>query len=392
MDHIGLNKNRISPILYFAELEWQTIIQRLWPQELNFFHIDAPTRRKHCLAHYQATTVSEEEYRFMALQAGLPDEKKAFADAQELGAWTMDLLWNEVLNRIDRVTAFTRKDDPTFKLKTKENVKGYRGVKAGNNEERLANYFETGATSALFQRDLFSVRRLLVALISHLPKKDEEAFWQWYPAYGYRFPHYNTVADKEQRDVHDSYNDWEVPFTSEDIPEGYFAEKPTVKRDQPKAIPVVPDFIPEPRPANKKPAYPSFRQRCADASMDEPTRVIEDDWLTGCWYSRTHAHGYFTFTDHREKIGWLGYISQNEKDKYWKLKHKQQCAFQKIELQTSMRFYRKMNPANDVFKMLRCHGLQAIMQAIDEALYECFCTDHLVFEGQEAEWINQLKS
>eukprot|EP00971_Amphidinium_carterae_P265189 5260286-Amphidinium_carterae.1 len=28
MDHIGLNKNRVSPSLYFAELEWQTIIQR----------------------------------------------------------------------------------------------------------------------------------------------------------------------------------------------------------------------------------------------------------------------------------------------------------------------------------------------------------------------------
>eukprot|EP00971_Amphidinium_carterae_P222425 4414690-Amphidinium_carterae.1 len=91
----------------------------------------------------------------MALQAGLPDEKSAFKDAQELGAWTMDLLWTEVLNRIDRVTAFTRKDDPTFKMKAKENVKGYRvvgqsdymklikGMKAGNNEERLANYFET---------------------------------------------------------------------------------------------------------------------------------------------------------------------------------------------------------------------------------------------------------
>eukprot|EP00971_Amphidinium_carterae_P000163 3542-Amphidinium_carterae.1 len=64
----------------------------------------------------------------MTLQAGLPDEKNAFKDAQELGAWTMDLLWSEVLNGIDRATAFTRKDDPTFKLKTKENVKGYRVV------------------------------------------------------------------------------------------------------------------------------------------------------------------------------------------------------------------------------------------------------------------------
>eukprot|EP00971_Amphidinium_carterae_P312068 6203105-Amphidinium_carterae.1 len=34
MDYIGLNKNPVSPSLYFAELEWQTIIQRLWPQEL----------------------------------------------------------------------------------------------------------------------------------------------------------------------------------------------------------------------------------------------------------------------------------------------------------------------------------------------------------------------
>eukprot|EP00971_Amphidinium_carterae_P138218 2738684-Amphidinium_carterae.1 len=70
---------------------------------------------------------------------------------------TVLILWTEVLNRIDRVTAFARKDDPTFKLNTKTNVKGYRvvgqsdflklikGVKAGNNEERLANYFEAGA-------------------------------------------------------------------------------------------------------------------------------------------------------------------------------------------------------------------------------------------------------
>eukprot|EP00971_Amphidinium_carterae_P113510 2248799-Amphidinium_carterae.1 len=95
MDHIGLNKNPISPNLCFAELDWQEIIQRLWPQELNFFHIDAPTRRQHCLMHYQASTLSEEDYRFMAISAGLPDERNAFKDAQELGAWTMDLLWTE---------------------------------------------------------------------------------------------------------------------------------------------------------------------------------------------------------------------------------------------------------------------------------------------------------
>eukprot|EP00971_Amphidinium_carterae_P283589 5629852-Amphidinium_carterae.1 len=108
-------------------------------------------------------------------------------------------------------------------------MKLIKGQKAGNNEERLANYFETGATFALFRRDLFSIRRLLVALISHLPKKDEEAFWQWYPAYGYRFPHYNTITDKQRRKVHESHEEWEVPFTSEDLPEGYFDERPEKK-------------------------------------------------------------------------------------------------------------------------------------------------------------------
>eukprot|EP00971_Amphidinium_carterae_P029513 581100-Amphidinium_carterae.1 len=53
-----------------------------------------------------------------------------------------------------------------------------------------------------------------------------------------------------------------------------------------------------------------------------------------------------------------------------------------------MRFYRKMCPANDVFKNLRC---QAIVQALNEERYECCDTDYLVFEGQEAEWREELK-
>eukprot|EP00971_Amphidinium_carterae_P330006 6462847-Amphidinium_carterae.1 len=236
----------------------------------------------------------------------------------------MDLLWNEVLNRIDRVPAFTRKDDPTFKLKKKENPKGYRAVGqadymklikgriTGNNEERLANYFETGATFALFQRNLYSIMKLLVALISHLPKKEEEAFWQWYPAYGFQFPHYDTMSDKAQ-EVHANYDDLEVSFTSADIPEGYFTEKPEPQRDQPKAIPVVPDFVPAARPINKKPEYLAYLQRCADASPEDPTREITDDWLYTCWNTKNHAHGYYTFTDHRKMTGWFGKVSEEEK-------------------------------------------------------------------------------
>eukprot|EP00971_Amphidinium_carterae_P133704 2648437-Amphidinium_carterae.1 len=47
-----------------------------------------------------------------------------------------------------------------------------------------------------------------------------------------------------------------------------------------------------------------------------------------------------------------------------------------------------MNPVNDVFKVIRC---QAVIQALEEQHYECCDTDHLVFEGQEAEWKEELK-
>eukprot|EP00971_Amphidinium_carterae_P084711 1676599-Amphidinium_carterae.1 len=53
-----------------------------------------------CCQHTKKFTISLFALQFCPL--GLPDEKKAFADAQELGAWTMGLLWSEVLNRIDR--------------------------------------------------------------------------------------------------------------------------------------------------------------------------------------------------------------------------------------------------------------------------------------------------
>eukprot|EP00971_Amphidinium_carterae_P339052 6476662-Amphidinium_carterae.1 len=48
---------------------------------------------------------------------------------------------------------------------------------------KIGNYFETGATFALFKKDLFSVRRFWWA--------DEEAFWQWYPGCGFKVPRFN---------------------------------------------------------------------------------------------------------------------------------------------------------------------------------------------------------
>eukprot|EP00971_Amphidinium_carterae_P002921 57156-Amphidinium_carterae.1 len=49
-----------------------------------------------------------------------------------------------------------------------------------------------------------------------------------------------------------------------------------------------------------------------------------------------------------------------------------------------------MNPGNDVFKTLRC---QAIVEALGEKEQYPFCNaDYLVFEGQEEEWIEELRA
>eukprot|EP00971_Amphidinium_carterae_P348994 6490783-Amphidinium_carterae.4 len=101
------------------------------------------------MAHYLSNDVSSDEYHFMALQAGLPDTKNAFADAQELGAWIVVLLWSEVKNRIERVHAYAKKDDPSHKAETKESPKIFKVVpqsafmllykhdREGQNEEKI---------------------------------------------------------------------------------------------------------------------------------------------------------------------------------------------------------------------------------------------------------------
>eukprot|EP00971_Amphidinium_carterae_P313467 6229386-Amphidinium_carterae.1 len=70
--------------------------------------------------------------------------------------------------------------------------------------------------------------------------------------------------------------------------------------------------------------------------MVEPERRITDDWFVVCWRTRSYTHGFYNFTEPKEFLGWQGNKTQKEKDAYWRLKHRQQKSFQKIELQTSM--------------------------------------------------------
>eukprot|EP00971_Amphidinium_carterae_P161372 3199839-Amphidinium_carterae.1 len=73
-------------------------------------------------------------------------------------------------------------------------------------------------------------------------------------------------------------------------------------------------FVPGARPENQKPEFPSFRQRCVDASMEEPERKITDDWLIACWKTRSYIHGFYNFTEHKENIGWTGSKTRRQQD------------------------------------------------------------------------------
>eukprot|EP00971_Amphidinium_carterae_P010739 212115-Amphidinium_carterae.1 len=126
---------------------------------------------------------------------------------------------------------------------------------------------------------------------------------KWYPAYGYQFPHYNTVTDRARREIFSTYDDWEIPFTNADLPEGSFQEKPEKKRTEEKTIPVVPEFVAEDRPVCNKPAYPDYSARCARTNPDTVFRQIAEDWMGTCW--RTNL--CFAFSEkqlrHQEHAG-----------------------------------------------------------------------------------------
>eukprot|EP00971_Amphidinium_carterae_P233018 4625096-Amphidinium_carterae.1 len=108
--------------------------------------------------------------------------------------------------------------------------------------------------------------------------------------------------------------------------------------------------------------YPDYKELCTMTPEEGAERIIEEDWINKCWYSNEHAHGYYLTWEHRQG-------SQRNVNKRWqdenniwayynKLKSAQK-RYQKIDLSTSLQFYRKMTPQNDTFKMHRCKAMVA---------------------------------
>eukprot|EP00971_Amphidinium_carterae_P287722 5712096-Amphidinium_carterae.1 len=177
--------------------------------------------------------------------------------------------------------------------------------------------------------------------------------------------------------------------TCQSMPEGFFEEKPEKKkRTKEMTIPVVPDFVAGDRPVGAKPAYEDYAERCARTDPDTVTRRIAEDWMPICWKTTEHDHGFYTFKEHQAKIGWNSWVTEQSINEYWRKMKRSQENFQKIELVTSMRYFRIMTPLNDIFKVLRC---KAIIEALDTN-FDCCDTDNLVFEGQEYECGEELKA
>eukprot|EP00971_Amphidinium_carterae_P237825 4721556-Amphidinium_carterae.1 len=110
-DHVGVNFAEVDGALHMADISWEHVIRRVWP-------LHDPL--------YATDSMSADEYKVPAIASGLPDTRAAFAQAQEFGTWTMDLLWTEVMNRIDRVNAYTERDKK--KKRTRPNPVGYRAA------------------------------------------------------------------------------------------------------------------------------------------------------------------------------------------------------------------------------------------------------------------------
>eukprot|EP00971_Amphidinium_carterae_P348602 6490585-Amphidinium_carterae.1 len=289
------------------------------------------------------------------------------------------------MNRIAGVETFTRKDDPTFKAKTKENVKGYtavpqsqfmkiyKGDGEGKNEERLANYFETGFVEGrenahcIDLKVVKAARRGILAMVSGL----------WYTR-----PNYNTMEDRSRKEVFGMHmNEDEIPFTEGDLPEKFFEDTKSASPAE-RVIPTVPYFVAADRPSSGKMINPEYKELCLISQPGPIDRTIEEDWIDDCCFSEQHQHCYYLTWEHREKaqLNVEGkWRNRNAAMEYYNKLKGAQKRYQKIDLSTSLMFFRRMTPQNDVFKQHRC---EAIVEVFKDMTAQQI-VERIVFEGQQ---------
>eukprot|EP00971_Amphidinium_carterae_P342905 6482367-Amphidinium_carterae.1 len=180
-----------SENLHFADVSWETMLEHLWPIELNHFSLSWKERREVVTDEYSSRSLTAKQMIYYLSLYGIT-EKGRRAKAQHLGAWALDCMWAEVRARITRVDAVaTRKLIPDNKLEAVLNkeyaklrpIDPLHGV---GDDEDFGNIFESAGTISILMRNLRIIRRILIALIGTLTPAEAEKFWKWEPGFGYQ--------------------------------------------------------------------------------------------------------------------------------------------------------------------------------------------------------------
>eukprot|EP00971_Amphidinium_carterae_P066888 1324774-Amphidinium_carterae.1 len=126
---------------------------------------------------------------------------------------------------------------------------------------------------------------------------------------------------------------------------------------------------------------PNFQGMSEGIGKRGVERRIGVHCIDECWYSTDNNHGYFQTWEHAvlRDVGQpiretdLQPAGAVTKSQDWS------CSISRINLSTTLEFYRKMTPQKDTFKMYRCHAMVVAFRDVeDEEIIRS-----LVFEGQE---------
>eukprot|EP00971_Amphidinium_carterae_P102818 2035222-Amphidinium_carterae.1 len=195
--------NVTSEDMHFVDISWESVLEHLWPIELNYFSLSWRERKEFVTEEYHSDSLSAREMIYYIELYGIKDRGRR-AKAQHLGAWALDCLWAEVRARINRVDSVATKkliaDNKLEAVLNKEYAKlrPIMPIHGVGDDEDFGNIFETAGTISILMRNLRIVRRILVALIGKLNEAEAEKFWKWEPGFGY---HHNGRITTEAQTI-----------------------------------------------------------------------------------------------------------------------------------------------------------------------------------------------
>eukprot|EP00971_Amphidinium_carterae_P352618 6492677-Amphidinium_carterae.1 len=176
---------------HFADVNWEKMLEHLWPMELNYFSLSWKERREVVNDIYSPKSLTAKQMIYFIGLYGITERGRR-AKAQHLGAWALDCMWAEVqagINRVDAVA--TKKMIPDKKLETVLNKEYARlrpvdPIPGIGDDEDFGNVYESAGTISILMRNLRIIRGILVALIETLPRAEADKFWKWEPGFGYQ--------------------------------------------------------------------------------------------------------------------------------------------------------------------------------------------------------------